>query len=161
MLTVLAISVLFAGAYTLNSHLEKGCKEIESIARDVSAVAYMNQWVSTYVLDKGYTFVGGMHGTISARSNGEYIEITPLLDESKSRIRVDYLRFNISTLDNDLDIPVTKKNAAQIDIGLGRNQVILLKNGATLTSYRGHDINSGHLRKINNITYAYCADARF
>ena len=102
-----------------------------------------------------------MDGRITTRSNGKYIEITPLPDESRSKIKIEYLRFGIKILDNDLDTPVTKNNVAQIDFGLGRNQVILLKNGSTLTSYRGNDVESGHLRRINETTFAYCADARF
>ncbi|MCU7933195.1 MAG: hypothetical protein KZQ90_20570 [Candidatus Thiodiazotropha sp. (ex Codakia rugifera)] len=152
---------LFLPARTLNENLKNGCIEIESIARDNVAVTYLDKWVSESVLDRGYSFVTGMHGRISAKLNGEFIEISPLPEESKSRIKVEYFRLHISTLDNGVDTIVTRSNIAQIDFGLGRNQVILLKNGAILTGYRGHDTQSGHLRKINETTYAYCADARF
>jgi len=163
LLVVFALVIIFLALFmwSLDNHLERGCVEIESIARDKDAVSYMDSWVSDHVLDRGYTFVRGSHSSISARLNGEYIEINPLPDESKSRIRTNSLRFDIDTLKDDLDIPVTKSNVSKIYFGLGRNYVILLKNGATLSSYRDRDEKSGHLKKINETIYAYCEDAKF
>ena len=162
-LTVLLFGVifLFVPFFVLQNHLSDGCEEIESIARDERAVAYLDKWVSDKVLDRGYTFVSGMHGRISATSDGKYLNITPLPKESLSRIPNDYLRFGIETLDGDLDSAVTKANVGQIEIGLGRNQLILLKNGKVLSDYRGHDKKSGHLLQISENIYAYCSDARF
>jgi len=56
---------------------------------------------------------------------------------------------------------ITNKNVGQIDFGRGRDQIIILKNGSKLTSYRGHDEASGHLLKISDSLYAYCANSKF
>ncbi|MBU2713824.1 hypothetical protein [Zooshikella harenae] len=88
-------------------------------------------------------------------------DITTLPEESISRIPNEYLRFSIEKVSGGRDEPITSTNVGQIEIGYGRNQIILLKNGKLLSSYRGDDEKSGHLLRINEAVYAYCADARF
>ncbi|RDH46357.1 hypothetical protein [Zooshikella ganghwensis] len=147
--------------FVLQIHLSGACQEIAAIARDEQAVAYLDNWVSKNILNQGYTFVFGMHGRVWVREADQYVNITQLPEESISRIPNEYLRLEIETVSDNRDQPITSTNVGQIAIGYGRNQIILLKNGKSLLSYRGDDEGSGHLLRINEAVYVYCADARF
>ena len=102
-----------------------------------------------------------MHGRITASKGEDYIAINPLPEEKVTGIEIDYFRLSVDKVVGDFEAKITQDNVGQIDFGRGRDQVIILKNGAQLKNYRGHDVSSGHLLKINDTLFAYCANAKF
>ena len=162
-LTLFVGVALFIGIsfFVLDRHLQKGCESIEKIARNTKSVAYLDNWASDHILNKGYHRVTGMHGEITASKGNQFISISHLPEESISGIERQYLRLNVNKISGDFETEITKENVGQLDFGSGRNRIIILKNGSKLSSYRGHDEASGHLLKINDSLYAYCADSKF
>ena len=144
-----------------SNQLQANCEKIEKIARNKVAVGHLDSWVYEHVIDKGYHFVSGMHGRISGSKGEDYVDIKPLPKEKITEIEINYFRLSVDKIDGDFTANITNTNVGQIDFGRGRDQVIILKNGAQLKSYRGHDESSGHLLKINDSLFAYCADAKF
>ena len=159
---VLIAAVLAIGGFftnRVNSTLQEECDLIVQIARDEKAVAYLDNWASEHVLDKGYYFASGNHGRISATSSSGSTYIHPLPDEKQSGIEEILLRFSADKVSNEFQAPITSDNVNQIVFGRGRNSIIFLKNGHSLQSHQGHDESSGHLLKIDDSLFAYCPDA--
>lgn len=144
-----------------SAHLQAQCKTIENIARNKLAVEYLDSWASEHVIDKGYHFVSGMHGRITGSKGEDYYTIKSLPEEKITGIGINYFRLSIDKIAGDFETKITNDNVGQINFGRGRDQVIILKNGTQLKSYRGHDESSGHLLKINDSLFAYCANAKF
>lgn len=155
MVVVYASSSLF-----LDKALQKSCNKIADIARNESVVQYLDSWASKNIIDQGYRSVSAMLGKVKALKGDESIIISPP-EEKLSGIKAKIFRIGVSKLSDDVDAEITQKNIGQIEFGQGRNRVIMLKNSAELKSYRGHDELSGHLLKINDATFAYCANAKF
>lgn len=155
---VLVIGVWY---FIFQKPLKEECNYIEKVARNEVSVAYLDNWASEHVLNKGYHFVTGMHGDIYGMKGDEFIAIHPLPDEKISGIDRKYFRLSIEKISDDLETEITSKNVGRIEFGRGRNQVIILSNGAHLLSYRGLYQSSAHLLKINESVFVYCADTTF
>ncbi len=164
--SVVAIGLTSTVLFTLfvvpvNRFSKDKCAHIAEVARDDKALTYLEGWANDNVIDKGYYLVTGEHGSVSARSSdGSTRSIGAPLEEF-SQIEEKNFRFAITKLGGHSVDPITNENVAYIRFGSGRNSILLLKNGYVLDSHRGHDEASGHLLKINESTYAYCADAKF
>jgi len=102
-----------------------------------------------------------MGGRITGSKGDQFFTISPLPEEKISGIEINFFRFSVYKVSGDFDAEITHLNVGQIDFGRGRDQIIILKNGAQLKSYRGHDESSGYLLKINDSTFAYCENAKF
>lgn len=156
--TLIIIIVAF---FTFHQFMSEQCTTISDIANNEEIVNYLDDWATDNIVDKGYYFVAGMHGDITARKDESFIDITPLPDPSITNIELKHFRFGVRKIPGNFEDPITSRNVAMFDFGRGRDRVILLKNSERLTSYREHDIESGHLLKINENVYAYCANSRF
>ncbi len=141
--------------------MQEGCDQIAEIAQNPDAVRHLNNWADENVLNKNYYFAYGMLGSIHATSVDGKMTYLPLPDESVTGMRNIYYRFSLDKIGDDHKATVTDENISKLIFGQGRNSVILMKNGQVLTSHRGLTEASGHLLKINESVYAYCADAQF
>lgn len=157
-IVVLVYSKLVENPY---SHTQTQCEKIEEIARNQIAVKHLDSWIYEHVIDKGYNFVSGINGRIWGSKGDEYFIITPLPKEKVTGIELNFFRLSLDKITDDVEAEITTNNVGQIDFGRGRDKVIILKNGAELKSYRGHDESSGHILKISNSVFAYCANAKF
>jgi len=88
LLTLFFTIVLVAGVFffVIDNHFQENCERIEKIARNSKSVAYLDNWASDHILDKGYNFVTGMHGDITASKGNEFVKISPLPEENISGI---------------------------------------------------------------------------
>ena len=140
--------------------MKRQCGIIADIASNEEIVKYLDDWATENILDKGYTFVSGT-SSVSAKKGNDFISITPLPNPNITNIELQYLRFYVYKKPGRFEDPITNHNVASFEFSRGRDTVIILKNGELLTSYRGHDLESGHLMKIKNNVYAYCANSKF
>jgi len=159
---IFSIVVIWGGSFfLLKGTLQQSCQKIEVIARDELVVEYLKKWASNHVIDKGYNSVFGMNGRITGSKGEEFYTIEPLPEENITGIEINSFRLSVDKISGDFDTKIINSNVGQVAFGRGRDQIIILKNGAQLKKYRGHDESSGHLLKINDTTYAYCANAKF
>lgn len=155
--SVLVFFVIFITFHLTTKHQ---CNVVADIARNEKIINYLDQWTHENILDKGYSFVFGM-GRISAKKGDEFINISPLPDANITNIELGALRFNISKKAKSFESPYTSENVTSIEFGWHRDTIIILKNGELITSYRGDDVKSGHLKKVRDNVYAYCANSTF
>lgn len=161
-----AIAVVFAvGALFFWHHRQfnqKRCDYIESLAADPKVVAALDHWASQHVINQNYYFVSGMHGDIAAHTNGdENIDYLPLPDSSATGIDNRLFRFSISKHKSKHNEEIVNGNVHSLVFGLGRDKIIVTKNGHQLESHRGHDLESGKLKKLSESVFAYCSSGRF
>ena len=161
LLLLLFTLILLWGMYSYRSAIQKGCDHVLSIAQNSVQVNYLDDWLLEHALGKGCTSIGGMHGDITCSKNGEFFEVHPLPDPTKSGIPTISLRLSISTLAGHYGKEITSENIHEVGFGHGRDQIIILKNGGQLSSFESGSIESGKLKKINETTYAYCADGKY
>jgi len=147
--------------FMLERHHKEACDRIETIAKNPSYVKYLDSWGSETFIGKGYYLVSGMNGDVVGYKSNKTIDSLNVPNQELSGIEEQYFRIEIEKFGEDFKSPITKENISKISIGRGRDSVIFLKNGHKISSHRGHDIESGHLMKINDSIYAYCANYRF
>ena len=158
---ITSLIVISIGFYLFDKTQKERCVKIEKIARNEKAVNYLDNWASKYILNKGYYFVTGMNGDIRGLNEGSSVSIEPIPDEKITGIEKYYFRFNVEKISGNFKAEITSDNVGRIEFGRGRDQVIILKNGAKLESYRGYSEFSGRLLRISDTVFAFCADAKF
>ncbi len=159
------IAVLSVAAFLfwdMSRYNQERCDYIESLAKNPKIVSALAMWAAENIIDKGYYFVSGMHGSIAAhRNEDEEIYYVPLLDNKVTGIKNEYFRFSLSKHESKHNDNIVGANVHSLYFGRGRDHIILMKNGHILNSHRGHDLESGKLKKIGNSVYAYCSSGRF
>lgn len=148
--------------WSIDRDNQKRCDYIESLAESQRIVNFLDQWASENVIDKGYYFVSGMHGSIAAYKNeNEEIYYVPLPGSENTGIKTEYFRFSLSKHESNHNDNIVSENVHSLYFGRARDHIILTKNGHSLSSYRGHDFESGKLKRIGESVYAYCSYGRF
>ena len=159
---VIALSIvafLFSG---MSRYDQERCDYIESLAGTPRIVSVLEQWALENVIDKNYYFVSGMHGSIAAhRNDDEEIYYLQLPDSKVTGINNEDFRFSLSKHESTHNDNIISENVHSLYFGRGRDHIILTKNGYVLSSHRGHDFESGKLKKIRESVYAYCSSGRF
>ena len=159
---VVGVVLFFAYMIFMIHHVEKlGCSRVLEIAKNTSKVSYLDDWATKHIIDQGFYYASGMHGRVHGFKGEEHYNILPLPSPEISGIPHEFLRFSIYKSDAEFKDEITTENVKQLDFGYGRDQIILLKNGAELSEYRGTGIPSKKIVKVNSTTYAYCADSKF
>lgn len=119
--------------WNLSRHDQQSCDYIESLAENPRVVNALDTWALENVIDEGYYFVSGMHGSIAAHKNeDDDIYYLPLPDSEVTGIESEYFRFSLSKHKSKHHDNITKINVHSLYFGRGRDHVILTKNGHSL-----------------------------
>jgi hypothetical protein len=143
---------------TLTIPFQKECDQWAKIAKNPNSIAYVDSWVTSHILNRGYYSIRGTKRVAAFSEEGQ-LDITPGLDWNRIGVNELHgqLRIEKRSESKHKD-PISKANISRITIRSGRNEIFILKNGATLSEHRGVAVDSQKFLKVNDTVYAYCGD---